>query len=84
MRVYIGQMHNEQSEDREDFDMLFCSKTEDGVVEKVKSHMRNWCNDLELPKELDLVMACKNFDELAKWFDENFAMFSFQIYSEEI
>lgn len=85
MRIYIGQAHNCVVEpDREEFDMVYCAKSEEGVVAKVKSHMADWCDNLEMLEERDLVMACKNADELAKWFDNHFATFSFQIATEEI
>ena len=85
MLVYIGQVHNAvKGPDREEFDMLYVSNTESGVVAKVKSHMGDWCDNLELFEERDLVMGCKNVDELSKWFDEHFATFSFQIAIEKI
>jgi hypothetical protein len=85
MRVYIAQVHNAvEAPNREGFDMLYTSRTEAGVIAKVKSHMGDWCDNLELLEERDLVMACKNSEQLAKWFDEKFATFSFQIYSEVV
>lgn len=78
--IYIGKMHRADGQcERDDFDAIFPAKSEAQLIEDVKSHMADWCDNLELLEERDKIMAVKSIDELTDWFDNDFASFSFEM-----
>ena len=80
--LFIGQLHQCESSDRDTFDMCYPAQTEIEIIQKVKLEIaQRIIDDLDL-EDLDQLRAllnCETKEELSDWFDENMSYYSFSI-----
>ena len=85
MKIFIGQIHNPNSVDRDDFDYLVAKTTEAEVITTVKLDMVQRIVDtgFETEEELDSLKALLNVnskDDMIAWFENHYSYFSFNIH----
>ena len=85
MKLFIGQIHSPNSDNRDDFDYLVAKTTEAEVITTVKLDMVQRIVDttLETEEELDSLKALLNVnskDDMIAWFENHYyGYFSFNI-----
>ena len=89
MKLFIGQIHNPNSDDRDDFDYLVAKTTEAEVITTVKLEYVQRIVDtgLETEEELDSLKALLNVnskDDMIAWFDNHYSCLSFNIQEVEV
>ena len=89
MKLFIGQIHNPNSDNRDDFDYLVAKTTEAEVITTIKLEYAKRIVDtrLETEEELDSLKALMNVnskDDMIAWFDNHFSYFSFYIQEVEV
>ena len=89
MKLFIGQLHTQGSQDRDDFDYLVAKTTEAEVITTVKLEYVQHIVDtgLETEEELDSLKALLNVnskDDMIAWFDNHYSYFSFYIQEVEV
>ena len=80
--LFIGQLHQCESPDRDTFDMCYPAQTEIEIIQKVKLETAQRIIDgLDL-EDLDQLHALFNSftkEELSNWFDKYMSFYSFSI-----
>ena len=86
MKLFIGQIHNPNSGNRDDFDYLVVKTTEAEVITTIKLDMVQRIVDtrLETEEELDSLKALLNVnskDDMIAWFENHYyGYFAFNIH----
>lgn len=85
MKIFIGQIHSPNSDDRDDFDYLVTKTSEAEVITTVRLHMVQHLVDggLETEDELNSLKALLNVnskDDMIAWFENHYSYFSFNIH----
>ena len=85
MKLFIGQIHSPNSDNRDDFDYLVAKTTEAEVITTVKLEYvkRIVYTGLETKADLDLLKALLNVnskDDMIAWFENHYNYFSFNIH----
>ena len=85
MKLFIGQIHSPDSDNREDFDYLVAKTSEAEVITTIKLKYARRIVDtgLETEEELNSLKALLNVDskdDMIAWFDNHYSYFSFNIH----
>ena len=85
MQIFIGQIHNPNPDNCDDFDYLVAETTEAKVITTIKLEYVQRIVDtgLETEDELDSLKALLNVnskDEMIAWFENHYSYFSFNIH----
>ena len=85
MKLFIGQIHNPNSDNRDDFDYLVVKTTEAEVIttiklEYVKDIIDNGPTNEEELNSLKALLNVNSTQELVDWFEKHDGYFSFNIH----
>lgn len=85
MKLFIGQIHNPNSDNRDDFDYLVAKTTEAEVITTIKLEYVRRIVDTRLETEEDLnslkaLLNVNSKDDMISWFENHYSYFSFNIH----
>ena len=85
MKLFIGQIHNPNSGNRDDFDYLVVKTTEAEVIttiklEYVKDIIDNGPTNEEELNSLKALLNVNSKDDMIAWFENHYSYFSFNIH----